>query len=288
MRVGFVGLGSQGAPIAQRIADGGFDTVVWARRAEALEPFRGGPARIARTLTELGEGLDLLGTCVFDAAGTWEVLFGADGAARAMPRGAVIAVHSTVAPREVREIAEEAASYGLRVLDAPVSGGPVAAARGELVTMVGGDAQTIAECEPVFRCFSAHLIHLGAVGAGQQAKLLNNAMLAAHLGIAADVFALGRSLGLDPGALAAVLRDGSGRSFGVEMLVSLGGLENVATSQARPTLGKDVELLAELLAAGDAPPTGDRGAGATLLSTARGLIESLEALAAADLSAATG
>jgi hypothetical protein len=67
-RVGFIGLGNQGAPIAQRIADGGFDSVVWARRAEALEPFRGGPARIARTLTELGEGLDLLDTCVFEPA----------------------------------------------------------------------------------------------------------------------------------------------------------------------------------------------------------------------------
>jgi 3-hydroxyisobutyrate dehydrogenase-like beta-hydroxyacid dehydrogenase len=188
VRVGFVGLGSQGAPIAQRIAAGGFDTIVWARREQALEPFRDGPAAIADSLANLGKDLDLLETCVFDAAGTNEVLFGPNGAAHSMPRGAVIAVHSTVSPSEVREIAERANELGLRLLDAPVSGGGIKAAQGELVTMIGGDADVLAQCRPVFETFANLIVHLGAVGAGQQAKLINNSMLTANAAVAADAF----------------------------------------------------------------------------------------------------
>lgn len=267
MRVGFVGLGNQGAPIAQRIVDGGFDCAVWARRAEALEPFRDGPARIAASLPNLGEGLDLLGACLFDAAGAREVLFGPNGVARAMPRGAVIAVHSTVSPAEVRQIADEAAALGLRVLDAPVSGGAIKAAQGELVTMVGGDPRTLAECRPVFSTFASQIVHLGDVGAGQQAKLINNAMLTAHIAIAADAFALAAELGLDRAALAEVLRTGSGRSFGAEM-VAAASAQSVGGSQARPTLSKDVRLLAELV---------EQGRASVLLSVAQRLIDEWDA-----------
>ena len=267
MRVGFVGLGDQGAPIAQRIVGAGFECAVWARRAEALDPFRDGPARIAASLRDLGEGLDLLGTCVFDAAGARQVLFGPDGAAAAMPRGSVIAVHSTVSPAEIREIAAEAADLGLRVLDAPVSGGAIKAARGELVTMVGGDARTLSECRPVFATFASQIVHLGDVGAGQKAKLINNAMLTAHIAVAADAFTLAAQLGLDRAALADVLRTGSGRSFGAEMVAATSGPQ-LAASQARPTLSKDVALLAELIA-GNSP--------SVLLSVSQHLIDEWDA-----------
>lgn len=254
MRIGFIGLGDQGAPIAQRIATSGYDTVVWARREQALDPFRDGPAKIAASLTELGSGLDLLETCVFDAAATFEVLFGPDGAARSMPPGSVIAVHSTVAPDDIRRVAAQGAELGLHVLDAPVSGGGVKASQGELIAMIGGDAEVLARCRPVFSTFASLIVHLGGVGAGQHAKLLNNAMLTANAAVAADAFAVADRLGLNREGLAEVLRNSSGRSFAVELVAHAGSVEQLARGQARPTLSKDVTLLAQLLADG-APST---------------------------------
>ena len=249
MRVGFVGLGSQGAPIAERIANSGtFETVVWARRQEALAPFRDGPALIADSISELGVGLDLLATCVFDAEGTREVLFGHGGAAHTMPVGAIVMCHSTVSPQEITEIGREAADrYGLRVLDAPVSGGAPKAVAGELVVMIGGDEATYLEAAPVIATYSNLTVRLGPIGAGQQAKLLNNAVLAAHIAIARDVFDIGEKLGLDTAALGQILRSGSGRSYGLELFVNFGSLEPMTHSPMRPALTKDVELLLSML-----------------------------------------
>lgn len=268
-RVGFLGLGSQGAPIAERIANSGrYETVVWARREEALAPFRHGSATIAPSIAELGTGLDLLATCVFDADGTREVLFGEGGAAHTMPTGAIVVCHSTVSPLEITEIGKEAADrFGLRVLDAPVSGGAPRAAVGELVVMVGGDETTFQEASPVIATYSNLTVHVGPLGAGQQAKLLNNAMFAAHIGIAHDVFEVGRRLGLDAAAFGQILRNGSARSYGLELFVNAGSLEPMTRSPLRPALTKDVELLVSLL--------DEWEEGATLLAPAKKLIDDL-------------
>jgi 3-hydroxyisobutyrate dehydrogenase len=283
MRVGFIGLGSQGTPIAERIANSGtVDTVVWARRAEALAPFRGGPAKIAASPAELGEGLDLLATCVFDAQGTREILFGPDGAARTMPSGAIVMCHSTVSPQEIADLAAEAETFGLRLLDAPVSGGAPKAAAGELVVMVGGDEATFDEAIPVIETYSNLALRLGPIGAGQQAKLLNNTMLAAHLAIAHDVFAVAAELGLDQAGLGQILRSGSGRSFGLEVYLGSGALEPMTRSPLRPTLTKDVGLLSGVIDTSIADGT---DAGTVLLPPAKKLIADLDRIAQASTTA---
>jgi 3-hydroxyisobutyrate dehydrogenase len=272
MRVGFIGLGSQGSPIAERIARSGqFETVVWARRREALAPFRGGVAEIAASISELGQGLDVLATCVFDAEGTREILFGPGGAAHTMPRGSVVMCHSTVAPQEIADISAEAGQYGLRVLDAPVSGGAPKAAAGELVVMAGGDKSAYEDALPVIRTFSSLVVYLGAAGAGQKAKLLNNTMLAAHIAIASDVFAIADELGLDRSGLGDILRSGSGRSYGVEIFIGSGSLEPFTHSPARPTLTKDVGLLSRVI---DGLPVGS-----VLMPPARTFVAELDRIA---------
>jgi 3-hydroxyisobutyrate dehydrogenase len=269
MRVGFVGLGSQGSPIAERIAKSGLcETVVWARRLEALAPFRDGPAVIADSLAELGAGLDLLATCVFDADDTREVLFGPGGAAHTMGPGAIVMCHSTVSPQEIQAIGRDAADrFGLRVLDAPVTGGAPKAAAGELVVMVGGDEATYREVLPLLGAYSNLAVHVGPLGAGQQAKLLNNALLAAHIGIAHDLFDVARSLGLDTAALGQILRNGSGRSYGLDLFLNSGSLGPMSSSPMRPALTKDVELLVTLL--------DGESEGAILLAPARRFIADL-------------
>ena len=146
--------------------------------------------------------------------------------------------------------------------------------------MIGGDADTLEQCRPVFSTFANLIVHLGGVGAGQQAKLINNAMLAANTAIAADAFGIAKRLGLDRDGLAEVLRNGSGRSYGVEMAAPAGALRYMANSRARPTLAKDVRLLAELLSgAAPASPAGGAGAWPVLLPVAQELMARLDAAA---------
>ncbi|MBV8952108.1 MAG: NAD(P)-dependent oxidoreductase, partial [Actinobacteria bacterium] len=136
-RVGFVGLGAQGGPIARRILDAGFPTTLWARRSETLAPYAGTAARVATTRAELGAESEVVCVCVVADADVDEVLRGPDGALAAMAPDGVVVVHSTVHPETCRRLQADYPS--LHVLDAPVSGGGQLASEGRLLVMVGGD-----------------------------------------------------------------------------------------------------------------------------------------------------
>src|SRR5262245_19682086 len=123
MRVGFIGLGSQGGPMARRIAEGGFETTLWARRAASLEPYADTAAKSANSPAELGAASDLVCLCVVGDDDVREVINGDAGVLAGMQAGGIIAIHSTVHPDTCREIAEVAAKREVSVIDAPVSGG---------------------------------------------------------------------------------------------------------------------------------------------------------------------
>jgi 3-hydroxyisobutyrate dehydrogenase len=249
-RVGFIGLGAMGGAIASRIIDAGWPTTLWARRPAALEPFRTPSVEVASTPAELAATADLVGVCVWADDDVCAVLEGPDGVLAGCRPGTVVAIHSTVSPATVVRIADRAAASTISVLDAPVSGGPSAASAGALALAVGGDAATLAECRPVFRSFASTIVSVGDVRAGQVAKLLNNALLAANLAMADDALTLGAELGLDPNELARFLREASGRSFGLD--VALAARSSAAAREASlAPLSKDV---ASLLAC--APPNG--------------------------------
>jgi 3-hydroxyisobutyrate dehydrogenase-like beta-hydroxyacid dehydrogenase len=229
--------------MARRVIDAGLSTTLWARRPESLEPFLGTTAAMAGSRRVLGASSDVVATCVFDADGTREILFGADGILAGMSPGGIVAVHSTVAPEEIVDIARGAGEFGITVVDAPVSGGGARAAEGKLVVMAGGDPSAYERCLPMFAAYADQIFQVGDVGAGQRAKLINNALMTAQLGLVADAFEFGRELGLDLEGLTKVLRQGSGRSYALEVIVRSGSFEALARSQAGRTLGKDVRLL---------------------------------------------
>ncbi len=257
-RVGFVGLGSQGGPMARRIADAGIPVTLWARRSASLEPFEDSAAGIAASRHDLGAASDVLCVCVVDDAGVDDVLRGPDGALATMADGSVVVVHSTVHPATCLRLQEDFAS--LRFLDAPVSGGGHKAAAGELLVMVGGPDDVVARCRPVLETYGDPVLHVGALGAGQEVKLLNNAVFAAQLALATEVFELAGARGLDQHAVATILSSGSGRSYAAEVVAGSGfGLDGLAPL-AGPLLAKDVGILVDragltdsmLLAAADA------------------------------------
>ncbi|MEU5880537.1 NAD(P)-dependent oxidoreductase [Spirillospora sp. NPDC047279] len=252
-RVGFIGLGSQGAPMARRIVDAGFPTTLWARRPASLEPFAGTPAKPAPTPADLAAESDLVCVCVVDDDDVTEVLTGDGGVLAGLPAGGVIAVHSTVHPDTCRRLAERAAAQDVTLVDAPVSGGGPAAAEGRLLVMAGGDEGTVDRCRPVFAAYADPILHLGPVGAGQVAKLLNNVLFTANLATAVDALALGRALDVDPGTLAQVLTRGSGASFALERIGAAGGTIDLIAAHAGRLLRKDVRLTKALTGAAGAP-----------------------------------
>ncbi|MGW3285837.1 NAD(P)-dependent oxidoreductase [Streptomyces sp. NPDC001002] len=254
MRVGFIGLGSQGGPMARRIVDAGYETTLWARRPATLVPFAGTPAKRASSPAELAAASDLVCVCVVDDADVEEILTGEHGVLAGLRKGGVVAVHSTVHPDTCRRLADRARTHGVTLIDAPVSGGGPAAAEGRLVVMAGGEPGTVAYCRPVFETYADPVVHMGPLGTGQLAKLLNNVLFTANLATAADTLALGRDLAVDAGALAQVVAHGSGASFALTRIASAGGTLDRIAAHAGPLLRKDVRLVTDVAEAAGARP----------------------------------
>ena len=239
-RAGFIGLGSQGLGMAQRIIEQGVPTTLWARREVSLEPFAGS-ATFAADPVELGRASDVVGICVTDGAAVRDVTLGPRGVLAGMAEDSVLALHATIGADECAEIADAAAALGIYVIDAPVSGGGAAAAAGRLTVYVGGADDAVARARPVLETYGDPVLHMGALGAGLRTKLLNNALNAAHFALAHDALAIGAALGLDPNTLGAALRSGSGRSFSLEVFVGLRSFDAIA-DHVGPIMSKDISL----------------------------------------------
>ena len=240
--IGFIGVGSQGGPMAHRIVDAGMDLVVWARRPEVLEAYTTKGARAAETVSQLGTLCDHVGICVVNDA---DVLSITDQLIPVMKPGGRIAIHSTVLPETVARLEAQCDAAGLALIDAPVSGGSPGAEAGTLTVMCGGRQDAYEAALPVFRTFGKLIPLLGPVGAGQRAKIINNAMLSAHMGIAMASLDAAAALGIDRAAFIELIKESSGRSFGFEVFSRLPSPAAFATGA--PLLLKDMNLLNAVL-----------------------------------------
>ncbi|MBV8966008.1 MAG: NAD(P)-dependent oxidoreductase [Mycobacteriaceae bacterium] len=254
MRVGFIGLGNQGGPMARAIVDAGYDTTLWARRGASLEPYSDTAAKVAGSPAELGAASDLVCVCVVGDADVEEVLGGDTGVLAGMAEGGIIAIHSTVHPDTCRRVADTAKASGVSVIDAPVSGGSPAVAEKRLLVMVGGEPDVVDRCRPVFETYANPVVHLGDLGSGQMAKLLNNLVFTANLANAKTTLELGEALGISPTSLAEVLTRGSGTSAALSSIATLGGSLDVLSQVAGALLQKDVRLIVALADQSGAAP----------------------------------
>ncbi len=240
MKCGFIGLGSQGGPMAQRIIDAGYDVVLWARRPESLEPYAGSSATFASSVSELGKQVQLCAVCVVDDDGVEQIC---QELIPAMAAGSYILIHSTVHPDLCRSLAKQAAARSLVLLDAPVSGGGGSAADGTLTVMLGGEETAASAVRPVLGTFAGSIVHLGGVGSGQVAKIVNNSLMAANLAVAHYAVEAARELEVDVQAFADLVKISSGRSFGFEVRARMP--EPTAFGHGAKLLAKDVGLLGE-------------------------------------------
>jgi 3-hydroxyisobutyrate dehydrogenase-like beta-hydroxyacid dehydrogenase len=215
--VGWIGLGDQGTPMAQAIADHGYPLHVWARRAESLKALDGHAFIPHGTVAEMAAVSDVVGLCLREDS-DWVQVATDGGLLAAMRRGAVLVNHGTGLPQVARHLTEVAAPYGVAVVDAPVAGGPAASYAHQLTTIVGGDDDVVRRLTPVFQTFSKAVIHVGGAGSGQYGKLFNNVLMMMNHKNALDVLRLADGLDLPIQAILQVLLSGSASSFALEAI----------------------------------------------------------------------
>ena len=206
LRAGFIGLGNIGKPMARRIVDAGLSLTVFDVAPSPVAELVAAGARAARTAREVAATSDVVGVCVRDDSEVRGVVLGDDGVLAGATPGLVVAIHSTVLPRTVREIAAALAARGVAVVDACITGGAAGAAQGKLTYMVGGEGEILEKCRPVFATSAERIVHTGPLGSGVSVKLCNNLMTYLGFLAAFEATSLARAGGLSEKALEEVTR----------------------------------------------------------------------------------
>lgn len=196
-KVAYIGLGSMGKPIAINVVKAGFDLMVYDLREQPLKELAALGAKIARSPKEAGEHGEIIETSVVDDAQVEAVMLGEEGVLSGAKPGAVIALHSTIHPRTVKKIADAAKAKGVGVIDAPVSGGGGGAQARNLCYMVGGDADLLEKCRPVFSTSGSNIFHMGELGMGAATKLAQQAITMLNRLSAYEGMLLAEKAGLD-------------------------------------------------------------------------------------------
>ncbi len=213
-RVAFLGLGVMGGPMAGHLARAGHHVTVYNRTAtKAAEWVAQYGGRAAATPREAAQGAEFVFACVGNDDDLRSVVLGADGALAGMAKGAVFVDHTTASAEVARELHGAARTLGLHFVDAPVSGGQAGAVNGALTVMCGGDAEPFAAMQPVALAFSRAVTLLGASGAGQLAKMVNQICIAGLVQGLSEAIAFGQKAGLDMKQVLDVIGKGAAQSW---------------------------------------------------------------------------
>jgi 3-hydroxyisobutyrate dehydrogenase len=205
-RLGFIGLGNIGAPMAKRLLPWPGGLVVCDMRAEALEPFTAAGAKAAASAAEVATLASVISIVVVDDAQVRTVVTGPEGILSTAGPGTVVAVHSTISDETAIALAAECAEHGVEFVDAPISGGAVGAKSGELAVMVGASRDAYERVREPFGRFATLVVHAGEVGAGTRMKLARNLLHFVSFTAAAEAQRLAADAGLDIAALGKVVR----------------------------------------------------------------------------------
>lgn len=253
--VALIGAGAMGAPMAWRVLGGGFDLMVCDRSENALAPFASAGVKVAQCAADCA-GADMVVIVVATPAQMRSAIFGEDGltSGLAPDRKPILAVMGTVPVEDVCDARDRLAPLGVRVVDAPVSGGVVRAAEGTLTIIVGGEAADVAAARPVFAAMGSNLFHCGAVGDAQKVKLVNNLICNAGTMITAEAYRLALEQGLDLAVLTEVLQVSTGRNFltaapeGVSAAYAAIAPSREQFESTRAIMRKDAHIAADLVA----------------------------------------
>jgi 2-hydroxy-3-oxopropionate reductase len=222
MKVGFIGLGAMGRPMALHLLEAGHELSVYARRAEAAQPLVDAGATRRATPAEVAAASEVVFTMVTTGADVEAVALGEGGILHGAKPGTVLVDMGTIPPDTARRIAAKLAERGIEAIDAPVSGGEVGAQNATLAIMAGGKAEVLARVRPLLEKLGKTLVHVGPSGAGQVAKACNQMIMVSCIEAVAEAMLLAQRAGADPEKVRLALAGGSAGSrvlevFGAKM-----------------------------------------------------------------------
>lgn len=216
-RIAFIGLGNMGSPMAQNLLKAGHELVVFDLVQDAVKRLTDAGARGARSARECVEGAEIVVSMLPASRHVEELYLGDEGLLVVLNAGTLVVECSTIAPESARKVAAAARDAGIRMIDAPVSGGTGGAIAGTLTFIVGGDASDVEAARPVLENMGRNIFHAGASGAGQVAKICNNMLLGILMAGTSEALALGVANGLDPKVLSDIIAKSSGRNWATEL-----------------------------------------------------------------------
>ncbi len=218
MKIGFIGLGVMGAPMARHLRAAGHDLAVWARRPESAAALVAEGVSLCATPADLAVRSEVVISVVTASADVDALAFGADGLAAGFAPAAVHIDMSTIAPAMARSLAQRYAARGIGFVDAPVSGGAQGARDASLAIMVGAAVDTLERVRPLLETMGKRIVHVGPPGAGQVAKACNQMIMVAAIQACAEALRLANAHGLDLAALRNALMAGSAGSRVLEVM----------------------------------------------------------------------
>jgi 2-hydroxy-3-oxopropionate reductase len=207
-RVGFVGLGIMGKPMAQNLMDAGYELTVYNRSPEKARELGEAGASVAASPKEVAESSDIIITMLPDSPQVREVVAGEGGVLEGIDEGSLLVDMSTISPVVTEELAEAVKEKGASMLDAPVSGGDVGAIEGTLSVMVGGEEADFERARPLFEAMGKTITHVGPAGAGQVTKAANQVVVALVIEAVSEALVLGSAGGVSPEKILEVLSGG--------------------------------------------------------------------------------
>ena len=211
--LGYIVLGVMGAAMARNLLKAGFAVTVHNRSRQKVDELMQAGARDGGSATGVARASAIILVCVPDTPDVERVLFGAEGVVEGVKPGSTVIDFSTISPTATVEFARRLREKNVAMIDSPVSGGPKGAQDATLSCMIGGEAETLTRCMPVFEAVGKTFTHVGAIGAGQACKACNQMVLVGTLMAMSEAFALARKLDIDPYKVREALLGGSAQSF---------------------------------------------------------------------------
>ncbi|MEM0053076.1 MAG: 2-hydroxy-3-oxopropionate reductase [Nitrososphaeria archaeon] len=218
-KIGFIGLGIMGKPMAKNLIKAGFKLTVWNRTASKMKELIDMGAEGANSPKEVAEKSNVIITMLTDSPDVEEVILGPSGVIEGVKKGSIVIDMSTISPKVAKKIAKKLAEVGVEMLDAPVTGGEIGAINATLSIMVGGNYETFEKCLPIFQALGKRVTYMGPHGNGQITKLCNQIMCVMNLQGVCEGLILAAKAGLDLNKLLDVLTGGAANSW---MLSNLG------------------------------------------------------------------
>lgn len=254
-RLGYLGLGLMGAPMSRRLLKAGYQVTVWNRSEAKLAPLLESGASRATTPRVLLDGSDIVFMCVTDANAVEEVIFGPEGVSAASGAGKLVVDFSSIHPDAARDLAARLkAANAASWVDAPVSGGTKGAEEGTLAVMAGGETGDIERVRPYVLAMARRFTHMGAIGAGQTAKLCNQVIVGCAMAVLAEATRLAVNAGIDANRLPEVLAGGFADSIPLQLFVPrmVQGIHSPPLGHIA-TMLKDLDTVADVAQATSTP-----------------------------------